>query len=108
MNGSGANAGTQGQKKNKTLEELVEQILFLFDPLRKVQQTNEEQHLIGELQERTDTSLRFQKIRRFHNEIYDFGKMLSAMVIQDRQKIINLDIEIERLKQENETLKRTI
>lgn len=108
MNGSGANAGTQGQKKNKTLEELVEQILFLFDPLKKIQITNEEQHHISELQERTDISLRFQKIRRFHNEIYDFGKMLSTMVIQDRQKLMNQEIEIERLKAEIETIKRNI
>ena len=84
---------------------ITDLVILTFDPMRKVNNTLNEQELIAYLSELVVVSPLVTKILNFHNEVYNVGKLVGVEYIKQREKILLMREEISSLKKEIQEMK---
>lgn len=87
---------------------ISEQSLITFDVSRNLVNSMNQMDLIAQMDELNMSSVKLQKIVAYNHELYSMGLLLSNRYIKQLEKMKLLELENERLKKENENLKRNI
>lgn len=87
---------------------ISEQCLITFDKSRNLLNSMNQMDLILQMDELNMSSVKLQKIVAYNHELYSMGLLLSNRYIKQLEKMKLLELENERLKKENENLKRNI
>lgn len=91
--------------QEKELNKLAMTLALSFDLLRKIEIETEEEQMLIALSEQVQGLQRFVKIKNFYNEIYLIGKTLSYNQFNMANKMRLMEIEMQDLKTEIESLK---